>query len=52
MKFHHMVQALDWRSDEQKWRLEVLVNRFEKKIFWAGFVIMGTGYYDYNKVSR
>lgn len=52
MKFRHMVQALDWRSDEQKWRLEVLVNGSEKKIFWAKFVIMGTGYYDYNKVSH
>jgi cation diffusion facilitator CzcD-associated flavoprotein CzcO len=51
MKFHHMVQSLDWRSSEQKWRLEVLVNGSETKIFWAGFVIMGTGYYDYNKVS-
>ena len=50
IKFHHFVQSLDWRSDEQKWKIEVLVNGSEKKIFWASFVIMGTGYYDYNKV--
>lgn len=50
IKFHHFVQSLDWRTDEQKWKIEVLVNGSEKKIFWASFVIMGTGYYDYNKV--
>ena len=52
IKFHHFVQSLDWRSDEQKWKIEVLVNGSEKKIFWASFVIMGTGYYDYNKVRQ
>lgn len=43
---------MDGRSDEQKWRIEVLVNKTEKKTFWARFIVMGTGYYDYNEVSR
>jgi cation diffusion facilitator CzcD-associated flavoprotein CzcO len=52
IKFHHEVLSMDWRSEEQKWRIDVLVNKIEKKTFWARFVVMGTGYYDYNEVSR
>jgi cation diffusion facilitator CzcD-associated flavoprotein CzcO len=51
IKFHHSVQSLDFRSDEQKWKLEVLVNGSEKKTFYANYIIMGTGYYDYNQVN-
>jgi hypothetical protein len=52
IKFHHEVLSMDWRSDEQKWKIEALVNKTEKKTFWARFIVMGTGYYDYNEVSR
>jgi cation diffusion facilitator CzcD-associated flavoprotein CzcO len=52
INFHHQVLGLDWRPDEQKWRVEVLVSNSEKTTFWARFVIMGTGYYDYNEVRR
>ena len=48
MSFKHKVTAADWRSSEQRWRLEV-DNEGSRKVYWAKFVIMGTGYYDYEK---
>ncbi|KAL5422408.1 hypothetical protein PMIN06_009615 [Paraphaeosphaeria minitans] len=48
ISFKHKVTAADWRSGEQRWRLEVN-NEGRRKIYWAKFVIMGTGYYDYEK---
>jgi monooxygenase len=50
IKFHHIVLGLDWSSDLQKWRVEVQVGEGKQKTFWARFVIMSTGYYDYNEV--
>lgn len=48
ISFKHKVVGADWRSDEQRWRLEV-DNEETRKVYWAKFVIMGTGYYDYEK---
>lgn len=48
MNFNHKVQKADWSSDEQRWRLEV-DNNGSKKIYYARFVILGTGYYNYDK---
>lgn len=46
--FKHKVVSADWSSDEQQWRLEV-DNEGTRKVFYAKFVIMGTGYYNYEK---
>lgn len=48
IRFRHKVVSADWRSSEQRWRIEV-DNEGRRKIFWAKFVMMGTGYYDYDK---
>lgn len=51
VKFNHAVQSLDWSSELQKWKISVNVDGKSDKVFWARFVIMSTGYYDYKKVS-
>ncbi|KAJ4294353.1 hypothetical protein N0V90_008043 [Kalmusia sp. IMI 367209] len=48
IEFRHKVVSADWRSSEQRWRLEV-ENEGRRKVYWAKFAIMGTGYYDYEK---
>jgi cation diffusion facilitator CzcD-associated flavoprotein CzcO len=48
IQFKHKVERADWSSDEQRWRLEVN-NEGTRKVYWTKFVIMGTGYYNYDK---
>jgi cation diffusion facilitator CzcD-associated flavoprotein CzcO len=48
IKFHHKVLAGDWSSADQRWNLTVDNNR-DKKTFSARFMILSTGYYDYNE---
>ncbi|KAI1171321.1 FAD/NAD(P)-binding domain-containing protein [Nemania sp. FL0916] len=48
IRYHHKVEAADWRSAEQSWVLQVNVADQEKPaIFKSRFVLLGTGYYDY-----
>ncbi|CZT16318.1 related to flavin-binding monooxygenase [Ramularia collo-cygni] len=49
IKYHHAVESLDWSSELQKWKININVDGKENKVFWARFVIMSTGYYDYKK---
>ena len=53
IRYHHKVIAADWSSDEQAWFLTVEVgNQGEKRIrkhFRTNFVILSTGYYDYDR---
>ncbi|MCJ1414448.1 hypothetical protein MMC32_000774 [Xylographa parallela] len=42
---HRLVSA-DWSSEQQAWRLGVDADG-AKKVLWARFVVLGTGYYDY-----
>ncbi|CAI6337982.1 unnamed protein product [Periconia digitata] len=51
IRFKHRVNSMDWSSDQQRWRLDIDHNGVQKT-FWAKFVIMGTGYYDYNKARE
>lgn len=51
IKYRHKVLNLDWSSKVQKWKINVEVGGTEHKIFRARFVIMCTGYYDYEEVS-
>ncbi|KAF1960465.1 FAD dependent oxidoreductase [Byssothecium circinans] len=48
IRYGHKVVGADWREDEQAWKLDVDVNG-ETKVFWAKWLLMGTGYYDYDK---
>jgi cation diffusion facilitator CzcD-associated flavoprotein CzcO len=48
INYGHKVQRADWSSDEQRWRLEV-DNEGHTKVYYAKFILMGTGYYDYDK---
>ncbi|KAF2258344.1 FAD/NAD(P)-binding domain-containing protein [Lojkania enalia] len=48
IQYNHKVTSADWSSDQQQWRLEVDYEG-HTKIYHAKFVIMGTGYYDYEK---
>lgn len=48
ISFNHKVKAADWRADEQRWRLEAN-HEGRQKVYWAKFLIMGTGYYDYER---
>ncbi|KAF2430049.1 monooxygenase flavin-binding family protein-like protein [Tothia fuscella] len=45
--FEHKVVAADWSSKQLKWTLDVDVNGQQKK-FRGGFMVLGTGYYDYD----
>jgi cation diffusion facilitator CzcD-associated flavoprotein CzcO len=47
IKFNHKVVELDWQSDMQRWKVGVLVNGAEKRSYFARFVAVGSGYYDY-----
>jgi len=47
IQFRHKLLAADW-STEHQWALTVNADR-EKKIYTARFVILSTGYYDYNE---
>jgi len=44
--YRHKVERADWSSDAQRWRVQVQHDG-ARKIYNAKFVIMGTGYYDY-----
>lgn len=48
IKYHHQVQALNWSSENQHWKLEVSVNGKET-LYYARHILLGTGYYDYKQ---
>ncbi|KAF2872360.1 FAD dependent oxidoreductase [Massariosphaeria phaeospora] len=48
IEYRHKVLSADWSSDAQHWRLEV-DNDGHRKVYYAKFVVMGTGYYNYEK---
>jgi cation diffusion facilitator CzcD-associated flavoprotein CzcO len=48
IQFNHKIVTADWSSDAQHWRLDV-DNNGERKTYYAGFIMMATGYYDYDK---
>ncbi|KAI0808698.1 FAD/NAD(P)-binding domain-containing protein [Xylaria sp. FL0064] len=48
IRYHHKVETADWNSSFQKWALQVNIAGQEKPaIFRSHFVLLGTGYYDY-----
>lgn len=46
MSFRHRVAACDWSSEARKWTLAVDADG-QRKVYEASFVVLGTGYYDY-----
>ncbi|CAO2658575.1 Nn.00g062980.m01.CDS01 [Neocucurbitaria sp. VM-36] len=53
IRYGHKVVAADWRSSEQRWRLQIQIDRGEGHdaqtvVFWTKWLIMGTGYYSYD----
>lgn len=48
VRFHHKLVSSNWSSDQQAWTLLVDADG-EKKYFHARFVILSTGYYDYDE---
>ncbi|KAF2108206.1 hypothetical protein BDV96DRAFT_285003 [Lophiotrema nucula] len=52
IRFGHKVVSADWRGEEQRWRVDVQVGEGEegaRKVLYTKFLIMGTGYYNYDK---
>lgn len=49
IQYNHKVLSGNWDSKEQTWVLELEVNGTERKQVRGRFVILGTGYYDYNE---
>lgn len=48
IRFRHKLLAADWSSTERKWILTVDANG-KQQILKAGFIFLGTGYYDYEE---
>ena len=48
IQFHHKVLAGDWSSEEQRWALSIEADG-EKRTYYARFIILSTGYYDYSE---
>ena len=48
VRFHHKLLSANWSSEQHIWTLLVEVGG-EKSRFSASFVILGTGYYDYDE---
>jgi len=52
IRYNHKVTVADWRSDEQRWRLEVDIGQGEERrrvVYWTKWLITGTGYYNYKE---
>lgn len=54
IQLRHKLQTASWSSELQKWRLDVTSGSeaAAPKTFYATFLIMGTGYYDYDEPLR
>jgi cation diffusion facilitator CzcD-associated flavoprotein CzcO len=48
IRFHHKVLAADWSSSHLRWNLQVQVGQ-RSQPFSARFIVMATGYYDYDQ---
>ncbi|RMZ88348.1 hypothetical protein DV736_g4417, partial [Chaetothyriales sp. CBS 134916] len=43
------VSAMDWKSDRQQWQITVNGDSEKPQIYYANWVLKGTGYYDYRE---
>jgi cation diffusion facilitator CzcD-associated flavoprotein CzcO len=51
IRYNHMVSSAEWSTDKLRWTLQVDANGQEKTIV-AKFIILGTGYYDYEEPMK
>ncbi|KAF9880250.1 hypothetical protein CkaCkLH20_02204 [Colletotrichum karsti] len=49
INFHHQVSSADWSSAESLWKIQATVGGEKVKTFRARFIVLGTGYYDYDQ---
>jgi len=49
IKYEHKLTSLNWNSQDNLWELELKVKDKETKVVRASWVVLGTGYYDYEK---
>ncbi|KAK2023685.1 FAD/NAD(P)-binding domain-containing protein [Colletotrichum zoysiae] len=49
IRYQHQVLAADWNSDTSRWMLRATAGDEKVKTFSARFVVLGTGYYDYEQ---
>ncbi|KAJ3543591.1 hypothetical protein NM208_g2298 [Fusarium decemcellulare] len=49
MRFHHSVISADWSSDNSRWTVTARDGNNELVSFRTRFVVLGTGYYDFNE---
>jgi cation diffusion facilitator CzcD-associated flavoprotein CzcO len=47
IQFNHKLVAAEWFSDRQSWKLSIKADG-EDKFFYGRFLVMATGYYDYD----
>ena len=49
IKFNHHVNTANFSSEEQRWSFDVTANKTEQVNFRSKFLLMCTGYYDYDQ---
>lgn len=49
IKYNNLVTTLDWSSKQQHWKIDVLLNGEKHSSYFAPFVLLATGYYDYDQ---
>lgn len=51
IRFHHKLTAMEWSSDNKSWTLTLEVDGQTRHV-QARYIVLGTGYYDYNEPLR
>jgi cation diffusion facilitator CzcD-associated flavoprotein CzcO len=49
IKYNSHVSSLNWQSDIQRWAITTNADSDKPSVYYARWILMGTGYYDYNE---
>lgn len=49
IKYHHVVNKIEWSSKKQRWTVHVTVNDDTEATYISQFIFMGTGLFDYHE---
>ncbi|KAI1086627.1 FAD/NAD(P)-binding domain-containing protein [Rostrohypoxylon terebratum] len=49
IRFNHKVHSANWSTKSKSWALAVTNSEGKSQTYYAKFVVLGTGYYDYSK---
>lgn len=49
LRFGHKLTLMDWSTSQKCWKLNFTVDGEKEKIVKARWIVLGTGYYDYEK---